>query len=201
MTAATKPFRMDVGGAQIEIPADVVVRNFLDSLQQGAARETIILTGGIPRIGEQWPSLGGVNAGLMRGQDGPDYYLIVPTHSDAFIREIAWGSRGTDEAGAKSEWDGAANTRALIESGHSHPAAEQIAALVIDGHSDFYLPARREIRLAWVNVPELFEDGYYWTSTQFSSSYAWCQYFDDGGQSSYGKGESLRARAVRRLFI
>jgi hypothetical protein len=50
---------------------------------------------------------------------------------------------------------------------------------------------------------EAFEEAAYWTSTQHASGSdsAWVQYFDDGGQGSWGKGNELRARAVRRLKI
>jgi hypothetical protein len=50
----------------------------------------------------------------------------------------------------------------------------------------------------------LGEDGYwYWSSTQDAGSeaYAWCQYFDDGGQYYGHKSDEYRARAVRRLKI
>ena len=96
--------------------------------------------------------------------------------------------------------DGQANTDELCNSDHSHPAAEWAADLSIDGHTDFYLPSRRELRLCWVNVPELFESGWYWTSTQHSPGYAWIQGFGDGFQYDYDKGTQARARAVRRFL-
>ena len=48
---------------------------------------------------------------------------------------------------------------------------------------------------------EAFEDASYWSSTQYSAHGAWTQSFDDGSQSSLGKGYALRARAVRRFKI
>jgi hypothetical protein len=159
----------------------------------------------IPRIATPWPGQGGIYAGVMRGEDGlPDYHLIIPAHADAYNASVAWGAPGKDEPGAGSELDGLANTRALVASKHKHPAAEWAASLTIDGHSDLYLPARHELRLAYINAPELFEKYWYWSSTQYAPhpDYAWSQHFSDGFQYGYGdKSYAGRARAVRRLLV
>jgi len=155
-----------------------------------------------PRIGETWPEEGGIYAGVMRGEDGgSDYHLIVPTQEEAYAKAIEWGAQGVDEPGAKHMRDGYANTTALVDSESDHPAAEWAAALEIDGHSDFYLPSRAELRLIWVNVPELFEDGWYWSSTQSSPNGAWGQTFPGGNQYGAYKDGGGRARAVRRLSV
>lgn len=154
----------------------------------------------VPRIGEYWAEEGGVYVGVMRGEPGkPDYHLIAP--KDAHIESIAWGGEGKDETGAVSLFDGRANTAALVASKHKHPAAEWAAALEIDGHRDLYLPALRELRLCWANVPELFEAAWHWSSTQYSSNSAWCQHFNLGSQGNDAKGCKNRARAVRRREI
>ncbi|MDT4813073.1 hypothetical protein FQZ97_460440 [compost metagenome] len=153
-----------------------------------------------PAIGQYWRGQGGIYAGLMRGENGrPDYHLIVPTAPEASTK-ISWGAAGEGEDGATSDFDGLANTRGLVESEHEHPAAQWAAGLEIEGHRDFYLPARRELRLCWVNVPELFEKGWHWSSTQFSPYDAWIQDFDDGAQYDGHKDDEGRARAVRRVL-
>jgi len=190
---------LTVGSARIEVPARDVVSAILAKLtsDQSAVVES---PNAAPAIGQFWPGQGGIYAGLMRGHDGnPDYHLIVPTDPRGFVREIAWGSQGKEEAGACSDFDGQANTTALAKSKHDHPAAEWADALDIEGHADFYLPSRRELRLCWVNVPELFDEGWYWSSTQHSALYAWNQGFGDGGQGISDKDTALRARAVRRF--
>jgi hypothetical protein len=50
---------------------------------------------------------------------------------------------------------------------------------------------------------EAFEDDWYWSSTQHAagSSYAWFQFFGDGGQLSLSKRFKLCVVAVRRLPI
>jgi hypothetical protein len=150
-----------------------------------------------PRIGQPWPGQGGIYAGLIRCADG-DYHLIVPTADAASVESIEWGGYGHQEV-ATSDTDGPANTRTLVASEQSHPAAQWANGLDIEGHADWHLPSRRELRLCWVNVPELFDDGWYWTSTQHSAHTAWSQVFDGGGQDYDGKDNELRARAVRRF--
>jgi hypothetical protein len=156
----------------------------------------------ILRIGMDWPEQGGVLAGMMKGENGqPDYFLIVPTDPAAYNSAIAWGGQREDEPGAASEIDGATNTRALVESKIEHPAAKWADGLRIDGHFDFYLPARRELRLLWCTVPHLFQEGWYWSSTQCSPGSAWGQNFASGSQGYNDKDDQGRARAVRRFLI
>jgi hypothetical protein len=155
----------------------------------------------IPSIGQYWPEQGGVNAGLMRGANGkPDYYLIIPTDDAGKNTSVAWGGYGTETEGANCEFDGLANTTALLKSENEHPAAEWAAGVIIEGHNDFYLPARRENSVAYGNCPELFDNEWYWSSTQYSARSAWVQHFGDGGQGIDGKDYSLAARAVRRYY-
>lgn len=154
----------------------------------------------IPAIGQPWPEQGGFYAGIMRGENGqPDYHLIVST-SAGHHAGLAWGCYGLDEPQATGSFDGKSNTDALCRSGHDHPAAHWAASLNIDGHSDFYLPSRRELHLCWVNVPELFEPGWYWSSTQHSDMKAWDQAFDAGNNGLYEKAEERCVRAIRRVM-
>lgn len=151
----------------------------------------------IPAIGAEWPEQGGIYAGLMRGRgEHPDYHLIIAmSESDG---ELQWGGYG-DESSATSKWDGLANTRILIEEG-DHPAAEFAASHAIGGHSDFYLPAQAELMLAWVNVPEAFNEGWHWSSTQYSSYDAFGTVFGPGSTDWATKSFYFRVRPVRRFI-
>ena len=165
------------------------------------AAEPEVTESHIPAIGEYWPGEGGVNGGLFHGGDKP-YYLIVPTGSDAEATH-EWGGYGQELDGAKSPWDGQANTAYLVSSNreHDHPAAQYCAAFERDGHKDFYLMARREASFLEITVPEVFTQAYHWTSSQRSASSAYVMDFEDGWLSGYGKGLERLARPVRRKFI
>jgi hypothetical protein len=65
------------------------------------------------------------------------------------------------------------------------------------------LPNRVEGALLFANLRDSFEKDWHWTNEQSAGyeSYAWCQYFDDGGQVNNHKSYEGRVRAVRRLPI
>lgn len=172
----TEKVKVVHGGVEFAVAPETILRNLLESLQQRPQAVKL----DVPAIGEPWQ--GGIFAGLMRGADGgPDYFLIV-SPPETHLKDVQWGAQGKEEPEAVSEWDGMKNTRALVNSPNSHPAAEQIAAIREGGFDDWYLPARRELSIAYGNVPELFQKEWYWSSTQFSAGYAWCQNFSDGSQ-------------------
>ncbi|TXD58939.1 DUF1566 domain-containing protein [Ralstonia sp. TCR112] len=148
-----------------------------------------------PALGEYWAGEGGIFAGLMPDGNGGQYPLIASVDD---FGPAEWGAYGQDEPGAKSDLDGYANTRALIESKHAHPAAQFATGYTKDGHSDFFLPAKRQISLCASTIPEKFEKAWYWTSTQSSADYAWSQYFTVGGQLTAYKSNGGRVRLVRR---
>lgn len=148
-----------------------------------------------PEIGEYWHGQGGFYAGDMRADDGTVYGLIL---ADCDVAKDAgrasWGPEGQL---ALSEWDGLANTLAL---GGEYPAAKLAAGHAADGHSDFYLPARRELQLACATVPHLFgADSWYWSSTPRSESFAWAVVFETGSASNRDRLHEFRVRPVRRF--
>lgn len=148
--------------------------------------------------GEHWLEQGGTYAGIMRGDDGTLYHLIVSP--DAIEAEdMTWGKYGKDIAGADSKWDGAANTAAMVKAKNS--LAKAFHGFEHFGHADWYVPAQRELSLCWATVPHLFQKAWYWSSTQYSPYYAWVQGFEVGSQYINYKDGPLRARAVRRLII
>ncbi len=200
---------VEVGQTRIQTQNATLARQVLEAsagLQPHPLAEltSITIGGGFlipPPIGEFWKGQGGIYAGLMRGEPSqPDYHLVVAVGDQVEVEEITWGGADQAEPRACSDRDGRANTLALVESEHSHPAAEWAATREVDGHRDFYLPARRELRLCWVNVPELLADAWYWSSTQCSPDGAWIQAFVDGYQYDGHKGTEYRARAVRRVL-
>jgi hypothetical protein len=191
---------LQLGDGALSVPKESLMLAWLNQVLLTAPATTPHHS--VPRIGAEWPGEGGVYAGIMRGENGkPDYHVIVPTCEDAFVKEITFGP-AKDVPSASSEYDGRANTIALVNEG-GHPAADWAHGLDIGPHSDFYLPARHELRLAWLNVPELFEKAWHWSSTQFAATpaSAWTQNFGNGFQGDTLKSSSGRARAFRRLII
>lgn len=201
--------KLEVAGTRIETPNATLARHVLEQATGLGPARAELFAGTVetmhttppPAIGQFWNDQGGVYAGLIRGENGqPDYHLVVSPAEQGEVEKITWGAAGQTEPAATNEWDGLANTRSLVDSEHSHPAAEWAAGLEINGHRDFYLPSRRELRLCWVNVPDLFAEKWYWSSTQYSPDLAWTQDFDDGNQDDVHKLNELRARAVRRVL-
>ncbi|NNA69458.1 DUF1566 domain-containing protein [Pseudomonas gessardii] len=187
------------GDLMISSPDEAVVLK-LASLAIGAT--PVAVTIDIPAIGEYWPGQGGVNAGLMRGENGtPDYWLIVPTDEAVKGKKLAYGGYEVDEPEAASRFDGLANTLHLVEgSGQNHPAAQWCDGLTIEGHGDLYLPAINELALCMANVPELFDKEWHLSSTQRSANTAFYMTFDGGDQDFDVKYGELRVRPVRRFI-
>ncbi|KIQ57757.1 DUF1566 domain-containing protein [Pseudomonas fluorescens] len=166
-----------------------------------AAAKPVATPAGVPAIGEYWPGEGGVNGGLFQGGDRP-YYLIVPTGDDAQAN-LEWGGYGQEIDGAKSPWDGQANTACLASSNreHDHPAAQFCANFERDGHKDFYLMSRREAAFLETTVSGLFSTPWHWTSSQFSAYYAYDMDFVVGWLNYGAKNSERLVRPVRRKFI
>lgn len=152
-----------------------------------------------PRVGTYWEGQGGIYLGVMPGIDGGrDYHLIASADEGT---DLEWGPYGKRVEGADSKFDGSDNTLAILGSGQVCPAAGWASKYTKDGHSDFYLPAQRELNLCYATSAENFVKDWYWSSTQYSAGYAWRQGFAYGGQTLAFKVTRGRARAVRRLFI
>jgi hypothetical protein len=64
-----------------------------------------------------------------------------------------WKTANTTTTGTTSSFDGAANTTAMVTAGiASHPAAQFCVNLSIGGFSDWYLPARYELDIAYYHL-------------------------------------------------
>jgi hypothetical protein len=131
--------------------------------------------------------------------------LLAPKASGQSSTTLQWKTTGTTTSGTLSLTDGFTNTNNM--SNATHPAANYTAGLTISTYDDWYLPAKDELNLAWVNrasLPsgETNDATDYWSSSELNATNAWFQNFGSGGQGSIGKtynGGSVRA--VRRFSI
>jgi hypothetical protein len=51
------------------------------------------------------------------------------------------------------------------------------------------------------NIKPLFKEEWYWSSTYYSATYAWVQFFSNGNQLNNAKTYNLYVRAVRKVLI
>ena len=64
------------------------------------------------------------------------------------------------------------------------------------------LPTKREAALLYANLPDEFDKSdWHWTSTPYSASLAWLQFFGYGGQSDTTKSSERLCRAVRLIQL
>lgn len=142
---------------------------------------------------------------------------------------IKWGGYGktitdivttTNSATAILDYDGAGNTKKIIEqlSGYTDsqniigaPAAEACAAYIFPNGKTGYLPALGEWQLMWSNQTTInsaitligasaFGGKYLWSSTQSSSSESWrWDWYADGYKNKAGKYSGHVVRAFQSL--
>jgi hypothetical protein len=116
--------------------------------------------GGLPNIGD--PFEGGYFAGLIShtANGVATHALIVAPRatgasgtSYTLTTNYQWKTANTTTTGTTSSFDGAANTAAMVTAGiASHPAAQFCVNLSIGGFSDWYLPARYELDIAYYHL-------------------------------------------------
>ncbi|OVE45611.1 DUF1566 domain-containing protein [Chromobacterium violaceum] len=91
------------------------------------------------------PFEGGFYAGKLNC-DGVVYALIVSPKA-AGETEMLWGEYGKDIHGARSCFNGLANTQAMAEAGSA--LAKWALDLNINSHTDWYLPSRNELEMLY----------------------------------------------------
>ncbi len=83
-----------------------------------------------------------------------------------------------------------------------YEAATHCQDLVANSQSDWYLPARGELNVLYTGNASIgnFDTSgtYYWSSTEYDTSYAYPQRFSDGYQGNRAKNSSYLVRCVRR---
>jgi hypothetical protein len=130
-----------VGGAADD---GVPIFNFLDPANIGQPVEGGFFAGLISHTADGVPTHALIVAPAATGASGTGYTLTST---------LAWKTANTTTSGANSDFDGAANTSAIVAAGiAAHPAAEFCENLNIGGFSDWYLPSRMELDIAYFNL-------------------------------------------------
>ena len=157
---------------------------------------------------------GGIVAYILQSSD-PGYVsgvtkglIVATTDQSAGIAWITGGSTQTTLNGntLTTIGSGQANTNFMIaQSGYTGGAAKVCDDYSNDGYTDWYLPSQDELaKLYAMKVLGFggFANDYYWSSTEHSiGTYAWLQYFADGGQHPISKAFERPVRAVRSFTI
>lgn len=189
-------------GVKIEAPHEFVTEAVMEHLR-GTPRIHPLLSfcaigeSDIPKLGEAWPEHGGIRAAECRAEDGRIYDLVLVTGADGkpvFFKEEQWGSYGREIEGAKSLWDGEANTADMIKAGL------ELAKKVVAVGEGCYLPSVTEAQVLFGNLRHLFEKTYFWTSTQYRDYTARYQSFENGYSSWDSKVGRFHACVVRRVY-
>ena len=102
-----------------------------------------------PVIGQEFG--GGFYAGAISttGDGIADYYLVVGPASSADTA-VQWKTSNTTTVGTNSNINGPSNSTAMNNA--LHPAAQFCESLIINGFSDWYLPARNELEICYYNL-------------------------------------------------
>ena len=139
--------------------------------------------------------------------DGGQHGLIAAT-ADQSANVVWWGGSYTNTL-AKADGLGAGKTNTgLIIASQGNGTVTTYAARLCNEYmvtvagvtyADWYLPSKYELNLLYQqkDVVGGFAFRYYWSSSENLSGYAWYQYFGNGDQNLYDKGNTLPVRAVR----
>ena len=157
----------------------------------------------ISEIRIQVPKMGQLYAG------GIVFYLnnngggLVCTEIDQSTNAI-WGCSGSTIGGTGSGIDtGSANTTVIVTGCTTSGIAARLCnELVINGYSDWFLPSLFETGEMLNNLGPIgiggFANDYYWSSTEYSSDFAW-KWMYNSGISVYTKIEKNQPAHVRAV--
>lgn len=113
---------------------------------------------------------------------------------------------GTDDISTNDPVDGQVNHANRGGALSSFPAFDLCESNTYHGKTDWYLPARAELNLLWLNQTAInanaagnFTTGGYWSSTEDNDTNdAWAQNLGGGGQNHDPKTNAYDVRCVRR---
>lgn len=164
---------------QIQIDDDVVARMVRRQLLGADTAENFRFPA-TPRIGSVWQNkmvggTDGIYVGIARGHAGDQSCPLPGTDYPLILGE---------ESPKKLKWQAALAWAAKVGNG-------------------WRVPTRREQALCWANVPELFQQEWYWSCQQYEgyADCAWAQFFGYGSQLNYHKDTECRVRLLRSVIV
>ena len=139
--------------------------------------------------------------GHQNSKPGAAFTPTCTGATDSIVKQ--WASSGGATEGATSLTDGLANTGQLLaDTQRLNPAAAYCQQMVVNGRTDWYLPALNEQNVLYVNQYAIggFAGGaMYWSSTEGDSSGARGHIFGNGSQQHLFKHWHYRIRCIRRV--
>ena len=100
---------------------------------------------------------GGFYAGRIR-IDSQVFAMIVAPKSEGEAKPTIWIPKAKELSGAKSYYDGLANTKAMAEA--DSKLAQWAIDLRIAGHDDWYLPSQDEFEIVYRNLKPTTEQNW-----------------------------------------
>ena len=158
------------------------------------------------KIGDTGPASGLIFYDKGNNSNGWRYLEAAPVDAEF---QAKWSVHRTVVEGTQELiGSGKRNTQLLVEklsqtSGEWDTAAQKADDLVFNGFNDWFLPSKAELDQMYGNLKRKnlgnLKNGYYWTSTQYSSSYSWLQDFSDGELRSAWKDSAYYVRPIRQV--
>lgn len=149
--------------------------------------------------------------------DNGDVIYVSPVDQIPYPPGVFWGpatditalTNNTTEANAKMDFNGEANTAAIVaqlgDNGGTAYAAKVCTDLVAYGFDDWYLPAAGELNEMYQKLGPVanggsgqLTTGFYWSSSESNSNNAWLRDFLSGYKIKDVKNEYYNCRCVRR---
>ncbi|PKL13911.1 MAG: hypothetical protein CVV52_04005 [Spirochaetae bacterium HGW-Spirochaetae-8] len=191
----------NAGGTDYKmIQNDIAVKSGLGQVLAAATPEKVTKD---YKVGDEGQAGGIVFYDKGGYSDGWRY--LEATMSPIDYESIFWGRQGTAVGGTKKGiGSGKENTAKIVAKlGVSETYAASVCFELTtfkDGvkYDDWFLPSVDELDLMYRELSKKniggFSDAYYWSSSEYSSSFVWGQYFKGGGQYFSGDGQGISSR-------
>ena len=155
------------------------------------------------RVGDHGPSGGYVFYDRGIFSNGWRYLEAAPSE---FEFSAEWGAFSKNVFGTEySLGSGKKNTQVILNalkgSSDIRNASKLIFEIIPNSSNEWFLPSKDELNLMYVNLWKEnlgnFKNGEYWSSSQLSENWAWCQSFKDGKQIANQKNGRCYVRPIR----